>query len=125
MFMRLLISTANASNHTECVSLSKKKKCNTPPSCANLYPNEYSEEFNYYSFAVKSDRCVGSRNTLNGLSDNVCTPNNTQDLNLSMFNMTTGINELKTLTKRISCKCKCKIGGKKCNLDQWRNIHKC
>ena len=26
MFMRLLISTANASNHTEYVSLSKKKK---------------------------------------------------------------------------------------------------
>ena len=39
--------------------------------------------------------------------------------------MTTGINELKTLTKRISCKCKCKIGGTKCNLDQWWNIHKC
>ena len=124
MFMGLLISTVNASNHTECMSLSNKK-CNSPPSFANLYPNEYSQEFNYYPFAVKSDRCVGSRNPLNGLSDNVCAPNNTQDLNLGMFNMTIGINELKTLTKRISCKCKCKTDGIKCNLDQWRNIHKC
>ena len=29
-----------------------------------------------------------------------------------MFNIITGINELKTLTKHISCECKCKFDGK-------------
>ena len=29
----------------------------------------------------------------------MCVPNKTEDLNLSFFNITTGINELKTLTK--------------------------
>ena len=29
--------------------------------------------------------------------------------------MITGINELKTLTKHISCECKCKFDGRKCN----------
>ena len=53
---------------------------------------------------VKLDRCVGSCNTLNDLSNKVCVPNKTEDLNLSVFNMITGINELKTLTKHISCK---------------------
>ena len=38
-----------------------------------------------------------------------------KDLNLSVF---TGKNESKTLTKHISCGCKCRFDGRKCNLDQ-------
>ena len=46
-----------------------------------------------------------------------------QDLNLSVF-MITGINKLKTLTKHISCKCKCKFDGRKCNSNQKSNNNK-
>ena len=53
----------------------------------NLHPNEYSQECHYYPFVVKLERCVGSVNTLNDLSNKVCVPNKTKDLNLSMFNM--------------------------------------
>ena len=35
-------------------------------------------------------------------------PIETEDLNLGEFNMIKGINESKTLTKHISCECKCK-----------------
>ena len=35
-----------------------------------------------------------------------------------MFNMITGVNESKALTKHISFKCKCKFDGKKCNSNQ-------
>ena len=45
------------------------------------------------------DRCFRSCNTLNELSNKLCFPNKTEDLNLSVFNMITGRNELKTLTK--------------------------
>ena len=48
-----------------------------------------------------------------------------QYLNLSVFNMITGINELKTLIKHISCKCKCEFDGTKCNLYEWWNNNKC
>ena len=51
--------------------------------------------------------------------------NKTEDLNLSMFNMITGINQSKTLTNHISCQCKCRFDGKKCNSDQWLNNDKC
>ena len=44
-----------------------------------------------------------------------------QDLNLSLINMTAGINESKTLKKHISCKCKYKLDGRKCNSDKWCN----
>ena len=91
----------------------------------NLHPNENSQEFHYYSFAVKLNRCVRNCNTLNNLSNEVCIPNNTDTLNLSVLNMITGINESKTLTKHILCECKCKFDGRKCNLNQWWNSDKC
>ena len=111
IFIGLLTGLVNGSNHTKCTSLSNQK-CMTQPSIINLHPNEYSQEFHYYPFAVKLDRCVGSCNTLNDLSNKVCVPNKTEDLNLSVFNMITGINESKTLTKHISCECKCRFDGK-------------
>ena len=37
--------------------------------------------------------------------------------------MITGINESKTLTEHLSCKCKCKFVGRKCNSNQkWNNV---
>ena len=68
----------------------------------------------YYSFALNFDRCVRSYNTLTGPSNKVY-----------VFNMTTGINEWKTLTKHISCKCICKFGSRKCNSNQKWNNDKC
>ena len=51
------------SNHKKCVSLSNQK-CMTQATLFNWHPNEYSQEFDYYPFAVKLDRCVGSCNIL-------------------------------------------------------------
>ena len=67
MFIVLITALANGSNHTKCVSLSNQK-CMTQPALINLHPNEYSQEFHYYTFAVKLDRCAGSSDTLNDLS---------------------------------------------------------
>ena len=39
--------------------------------------------------------------------------------------MIAGIIESKTLTKHISCKCKCIFDGRKCNSDQWWNNDQC
>ena len=49
---------------------------------------------------------------MNDLSNKVCIPNKTEDLNLSMFNMITEINESKKLPKHLSCECKCRFDGK-------------
>ena len=62
------------------------------PTLIHLHPNEYSQEFHYHPFAVKLDRCVKSCNPLNNMSNKVCVPNKTEDLNLSMFDAITGIN---------------------------------
>ena len=48
-----------------------------------------------------------------------------EHLNLSVLNMITGTNELKTLTKHISCPRKCKFDGRKFNSNQKWNNGKC
>ena len=63
------------------MSLSNQK-CKTQPTMINLHPNEYIQELHYYPFKVNVDICVGSCNTLNDLSNKVCVPNKTEDLNL-------------------------------------------
>ena len=80
---------------------------------------------NYYLFAVKLDKYIGICNTLNDLSNRVCVSNKTEDLNIHVFNMITGENESKILTKDISCKCKYIFDRKNCHSDQWWNNDKC
>ena len=81
MFIRLLTALVNGSNHTKCMSLSNQK-CMTQPTLINIHPKEYSQELRYYLFVVE-----------------LCVPNKTEDLILSVFNMISGINESKTLAK--------------------------
>ena len=100
MFIVLLTSIVNASKYTKCVPLSNQK-CKIQPTFINLH-QEYNQETHCYPFTVKLGKCVGSCNILNDLSNNVCVPNKTKDLNLSKFSMITGLNESKTLTKHIS-----------------------
>ena len=84
MFTILLTSIVNASTHTKCVSISNQK-CKIQPTLINLQHNEHRQELHYYSLAVKLDRCIGSCNTLNDLSNKVYVPNKTEDLNIYIY----------------------------------------
>ena len=74
---------------------------------------------------MSSSRGMFAGNTHNDLSNQVCVPNKTEDLILSVFNMITGINKSKTLTKHTSRECRCKFDGKRCNSNQKWNNAKC
>ena len=82
MFIVLLTNMVNVFTHTKCVSLSNQKY-EIQPTLINLHPNKYKQELHYYPFVVKLDKCAGSCNYINGLSNRVCVPNKTEDLNLS------------------------------------------
>ena len=68
MFIVLSTNIVNASNHRKCVLLSKQE-CKIQPTLINLHPNENNQELCYYPFVIKLDKCVGSCNTLNDLSN--------------------------------------------------------
>ena len=110
MFIRLFISTVNDSNHAKCIPINNQQ-------CillTNLFHILTSTVKDY----VNLDRYVGSCNTLNDLSKRICVPNKKEDLNLNVFNIITGVNVSKILTKHISCKFECKFDGRKCNSNQ-------
>ena len=73
----MLTCIVNASNHTKCVSLCGHK-CDIQPTPIVLHPNKYSSELHFYPFVVKLDKCVGSCNSLNNLSNKVCVPRKTR-----------------------------------------------
>ena len=97
-FSRSISNTANTPDHVKCISWNNQQRLNQP-TIINVPPDEYMEGLSYYSFAVNLDRCMKSCNTLSNLFNEICVPNKTEDLNLSVFNKITGINELKILTK--------------------------
>ena len=71
------------------------QKCEIQPTLIYLHHKEYTQELHYYPFVVKLDRNVGSCSTRNNLSNKVCVPNKTEDLNIHVFYMITGKNESK------------------------------
>ena len=69
MFIIVLSNIVNASNRAKC-GLLNNQKYEIQPTLIDLHPNEYTQDFHYYPFEVKQDRCIGSFNTLNDLSNN-------------------------------------------------------
>ena len=58
----------------------------------------------------------------NVLSLKIYVPKETKDLNVKAFNMITSKNEAETMTKHVSCDCKCKFNSAACNSNQkWNN----
>ena len=112
IFIKLLTSIINASNQTKFVSLNNQQFM-TQPALVIIHPYEYNQDFCYYPFVINLDRHTGICNTLNELSNKACVPNKPEDLNISIVNTLTWINESKTWTKHISCKFKCKFDGRK------------
>ena len=108
MFIVLLSFTGSLA--TKCMSLNNKQ-CKTRLALIDLNP----VELNYYLFMIALDKFNGSSNTPIEIFCRICVSNKTEDVNWIVFNSITRKNESKTLTKHISCKCKWKVDGNKCN----------
>ena len=67
----------NIIKQSEMYGSLSKQKCMIQPTRINLHPNENSQEIHYYPFAIKLDRCVGSCNILNELTNRACDSNKT------------------------------------------------
>ena len=77
------------------------QQCIIQHTLVNLHTNKYTQGLCQYPFTVNLDRCVGSCNTLDDLSNRVCVSNETEDFKLEYFNITIGINKSKILTKQV------------------------
>lgn len=87
--------------------------CIDRPKLTNLHPDELC----YYPFMISSGRYDRLCNTVEDPSSRICVPNETEDVNWNVWNikMITEINESKAFLKHISCNCRCKSDGRRCN----------
>ena len=104
----------------DCLSISNQQ-CMVRPKLIDLNP----DELYYYPFIINMSRCVGSSNTIEDPYGRIFVPSQMEDVNMALFNIIKEINESRTLTKFISCECRCEFNGRKCNLRQKWNNNKC
>ena len=80
---------------------------------------DLNPELRYYPLMISLDKCSGICNVL---LPKICVPKQRKDINVKTFNMITNESEAKTMTKYISCDCKCKFNNTPCNSNQkWNN----
>ena len=67
------------------LTIQSNQTCEIQPTLINVHPNEHSQELLYYPFAINLDRCVGSCNTFNNLSNKVCVSIKTKKFRYTCF----------------------------------------
>ena len=92
----LLLLEFGKSLITKCISLNNQSgRTRSTPNDVNPHKHHY------YPFLASLDRLDGSCTTAENAFCRLCVPNNIEHANLKVFNMTKGINYLKTLKKNI------------------------
>ena len=64
------------------------------------------------------NKCNANCNVVDDFSTKICLPSETKDVNVKLFNLIKGLNEVKTMVKHVLCDCKCKFDSKTCNSNQ-------
>ena len=90
----------NVSSLAICISLNNQL-CMARPTLIDLNPDEYNQGLRCYPFMVNLDMCNWSCNTLDNMSRRIRVLSKLEDVNLSVSNTLTRINESRTLTKHL------------------------
>ena len=69
-------------NPLKCVSINNQK-CKVRPEIVNISSNEPI----FYPFSIKTSKCSGSCNNINGPYAKLCVPNVVKSLNIKVFNV--------------------------------------
>ena len=95
--------------------------CKVRPEIINVNSNEPA----YYPFSIKTSKCSGSCNNINGLYAKICVIDAVKDLNVKVFNLMSRTNETRHIKCHEPCKCKCRLDASVCNNKQRWNNDKC
>ena len=87
MFIVLLLLCFGGSLAIKCVFL-YNQSCFIRPLLIDLN----LDELYYYPFTITVNRCDGNCTRVEGSFGRICVPNKMKDVNLKVFNMTSGIN---------------------------------
>ena len=112
LFLSSLISTTSLN----CI-LMKNQECKVRPEIINVNSNKPI----FYPFSIKTSKCSGSCNNINGPYAKICVPDVIKDLNVKVFNLLSRSNETRHIKWHETCKCKCRLDASVCNKQRWNN----
>ena len=107
IFLVLVLLFFGRSLAIKCLSMNNQS-CMVKPRFIDLNP----DELHYHPFIISMNRCNESWFTVEDPFVRICVPNK-MDMKLKVFNIIKEINESKSLTKHISCDCKCEFDSTK------------
>ena len=84
LFLSSLVSTTSLN----CTSM-KNQECKVRPEIININ----NKEPVFYPFSIKTSKCGGSCNNINGPYAKICVSNVIKDLNVKVFNLISRTNE--------------------------------
>ena len=115
-----ILSGFAIANSWSCISMSNQE-CKTRPQLVNVNGDEPV----FYPFNIEISECSGSCNGINYLYAKICVPDVAKNLNVKVFNLTSGTNGKRHIEWHETCKCECKFGVNACNNKQRRNKDQC
>ena len=116
--LKILSSFTNASS-LSCISMSNQA-CKARPETINVNSNNPV----FYPFSVKTNKCSGKCNNINGPYAKICVPV-VKDLNVKVFNLMSRTNETKNIKWHETCRCICRLDAIVFNNKQCWNNDKC
>ena len=99
-FLSSLINTTPLS----CI-LMNNQACKVRPEIINVNSNEPV----FYPFSIKTSKCSGSCNNINDPYAKMCVPDVVKNLNVKVFNLMSGTNEIRQIKWHETCNCKCRL----------------
>ena len=85
--------------------------CKVRPEIINLNSNEPV----FYLFSIKTSKCSGICNNINGPYAQICVLDAVKDLTVKLFNLMLRTNEARHINWHETCKCKCRLDASVCN----------
>ena len=108
MFFGCNVSSVNSSNAAKLNSIPlkrvsmKNQECKIRPEIININSNE----FTFYPYSVKVNKCSDSCNNINDPYSELCVPDAVKNINVKVFNLMSGTNETRHIKWHETCKCK-------------------
>ena len=112
------LSTLTNLNMLSCISMNNQE-CKERPQIVSV--NGDSPVF--FPYSIKISKCSGSCNNINNPLAKLCVRDVVKYLNIKVFNLVSGTNEIRCIDEM--CKCKCRFNSSVCNNDQRWNDDKC
>ena len=107
-------------NSLECISMNNQK-CKARPKIINVNSNEPV----FYRYSIKVNKCSGSCSSTNDSYAKLCVPDIIKDINVTVFNLMSRINETRQIIWHETCKFICRLTSAVCNSRQLGNKDKC